>query len=1001
MRNKSALYRFVLSTTFLLSSVLMSVFPASGKVVASYIPSQENNQAREDPVSLPLKAPWLAGVKFHMGGGPDDGSFYGEFKHTDFDAYALDFNGAVNTEEPVNDKTVLAAAVADGVVRERGWNGTYGNTVVIGHPGGYQSRYAHLRNLDRAPAKGDFVAQGTPIGYIDDTGMELGEHLHFAMYYCEKDCETATNQKAQRPEPMEKSFKPFTNGDQLTSTNYGVGIEAYTCQVGIDCLDESEWNQKYHPSFMDTYYRYNGQAMTFGSSLDFVKKFDGTDFLYQEFAEFTYDQNQCVFNKKGTLFEWNSIAYYMVGPIWDEYVNQNGPKGTLGKPISDTYQWIDARSGKINFRNDFENGSLIATPDGKVETWNSKNAKWEVKFFSFPDFTYPLMTRYDKSLNLTWTPMALSSQKNWFSIENFSSLIATTNFDKNIVLSKIDALVQGYAEIHLDGKVINPPINSPDQEESQQYTKFSFTNPHLEVRFSQEYYKQARLKVDANQMGVFNSPGDGQFLMMDIPQFSQIAYADYTPPSYQEQPTSSTETVLVFDTSGSMSDSDSSGISKIEAAQRAGLQILNVIEAENIALGASNQIGIASYNYTANVDNPLTTDIALLKDTLVGLSANGSTAMADGLQTGMNLFSSGSGNKVLILLSDGLPNISLNSGSSQDYDYIKQQVIDLATQAGQQNICVNTVGFGDPNQGSDSIDEDFLRAVASASGCGKYYSALDAIELANVYVELRHTSTGVIQFKQTGQIAAGEEKPLGVVEIPEYQEIFLMTVNWPGSKLQPVVIDPSGITVDNSYPGVSISESSTLVSYILNNPIPGNWQLSLIGIDIPEGVCDYNAILSTRVGVIPLLDITPEPTPVPPPPVGGVSIFVVLLVLAASGIGIFAYSNVLKRAGKKTVIADASGGKLYGRTGAYRQKIISLHDGFVIGRGERCDLKLLDSSVGRHHTQFRFAQGSWYVQDMGSIRGTYVNGARINAIRLTSGDTIAIGSDTFTFISNS
>ena len=470
---------------------------------------------------------------------------------------------------------------------------------------------------------------------------------------------------------------------------------------------------------------------------------------------------------------------------------------------------------------------------------------------------------------------------------------------------------------------------------------------------------------------------------------------------YHEQLTGSTDTVLVFDTSGSMTDPDSSGISKIEAAQRAGLQILNVIEAENVALGASNQIGIASYNYAAYVDSPLTTDIALLRDTLLGLSANGRTAMADGLQTGMNLFSSGSGNKVLILLSDGLPNISLNSGSSQDYDYIKQQVIDLATQAGQQNICVNTVGFGDPNQGSDSIDEDFLRAVASASGCGKYYSALDAIELANVYVELRHTSTGVIQFKQTGQITAGEEKPLGVVEIPEYQEIFLMTVNWPGSKLQPVVIDPSGITVDNSYPGVSISESSTLVSYILNNPIPGNWQLSLIGIDIPEGVCDYNAILSTRVGVIPVPDPTPEPTPVPPPAVGGVSIFVVLLVLAASGIGIFAYSNVLKRAGKKTVIADASGGKLYGRTGAYRQKIISLHDGFVIGRGERCDLRLLDSSVGRHHAQFRFAQGSWYVQDMGSIRGTYVNGARINAIRLTSGDTIAIGSDTFTFISNS
>ncbi len=33
--------------------------------------------------------------------------------------------------------------------------------------------------------------------------------------------------------------------------------------------------------------------------------------------------------------------------------------------------------------------------------------------------------------------------------------------------------------------------------------------------------------------------------------------------------------------------------------------------------------------------------------------------MADGLRAGINLFSSGSGNKVLILLSDGLPNASV------------------------------------------------------------------------------------------------------------------------------------------------------------------------------------------------------------------------------------------------------------------------------------------------------------------------------------------------------
>jgi pSer/pThr/pTyr-binding forkhead associated (FHA) protein len=126
----------------------------------------------------------------------------------------------------------------------------------------------------------------------------------------------------------------------------------------------------------------------------------------------------------------------------------------------------------------------------------------------------------------------------------------------------------------------------------------------------------------------------------------------------------------------------------------------------------------------------------------------------------------------------------------------------------------------------------------------------------------------------------------------------------------------------------------------------------------------------------------------------------VLLVLGASGIAIYAYSNVLKRAGKKTVLADISGGKLLGRSGPYRQKTIVLHDGFVIGRGELCDLKLSDSTISRRHSQFRFAQGSWYIQDLSSNRGTFVNGVRINAIRLVSGDTITIGGNIFTFLSN-
>ena len=217
---------------------------------------------------------------------------------------------------------------------------------------------------------------------------------------------------------------------------------------------------------------------------------------------------------------------------------------------------------------------------------------------------------------------------------------------------------------------------------------------------------------------------------------------------------------------------------------------MNVISAENIALGTSSQIGISRYDSTASVVSPLTADMTAVQSGLNTLSPAGRTAMADGLKTGLDLFSSTQDKKVLILLSDGLPNIALNTGANGNINVIKQEVIDLASQAGQNNICVYTVGFGDPALGAGSIDEDFLREVASASGCGSYYNAQDAISLANIYVELRHSSTGTIVFNQSGTISQGQQLDLGAVEIPANQELMLLTLNWPGSKLEPVLKDP-------------------------------------------------------------------------------------------------------------------------------------------------------------------------------------------------------------------
>ncbi|CAM3248699.1 M23 family metallopeptidase [Deinococcus saxicola] len=59
---------------------------------------------------------------------------------------------------------------------ERGW----GWTVVIEHPDGWITRYAHLSvNLIR---KGELVNQGQAIGRVGNTGRSTGPHLHFGTY---------------------------------------------------------------------------------------------------------------------------------------------------------------------------------------------------------------------------------------------------------------------------------------------------------------------------------------------------------------------------------------------------------------------------------------------------------------------------------------------------------------------------------------------------------------------------------------------------------------------------------------------------------------------------------------------------------------------------------------------------------------------------------------------------------------------------------------------------
>jgi pSer/pThr/pTyr-binding forkhead associated (FHA) protein len=66
------------------------------------------------------------------------------------------------------------------------------------------------------------------------------------------------------------------------------------------------------------------------------------------------------------------------------------------------------------------------------------------------------------------------------------------------------------------------------------------------------------------------------------------------------------------------------------------------------------------------------------------------------------------------------------------------------------------------------------------------------------------------------------------------------------------------------------------------------------------------------------------------------------------------------------------------------------HNDFTVGR--QGSLALSDERASSHHAHFQFAHGLWYVEDLGSTNGTWLNGRRIfKAQRLKKGDKVKIG----------
>ncbi len=68
-------------------------------------------------------------------------------------------------------------SAAPGTITHAGWEGAYGNLVVVDHGGGVTTAYAHLATITVTDRQS--VQQGEQLGNVGSTGRSTGPHLHF------------------------------------------------------------------------------------------------------------------------------------------------------------------------------------------------------------------------------------------------------------------------------------------------------------------------------------------------------------------------------------------------------------------------------------------------------------------------------------------------------------------------------------------------------------------------------------------------------------------------------------------------------------------------------------------------------------------------------------------------------------------------------------------------------------------------------------------------------
>jgi pSer/pThr/pTyr-binding forkhead associated (FHA) protein len=85
----------------------------------------------------------------------------------------------------------------------------------------------------------------------------------------------------------------------------------------------------------------------------------------------------------------------------------------------------------------------------------------------------------------------------------------------------------------------------------------------------------------------------------------------------------------------------------------------------------------------------------------------------------------------------------------------------------------------------------------------------------------------------------------------------------------------------------------------------------------------------------------------------------------------------------QVVVHEADGGKA---------RTVRLKGSVEIGRRDGCAVRLSDTYVSQVHARLYGENGAWYLEDLGSTNGTFLNDARVSSpVEVHAGDVVKVG----------